>query len=120
MPYTFLIQSHIERTESHIIKDGRAEELILRALEDETHLSSNLLQIFFIDRNTQDDHLSLSHQGSIQMIEEGGLAGSIWAKDRYGLMFIDLQMDVPEGRGPVWIIIREMVNFNNFIGYHAK
>jgi hypothetical protein len=29
-PNTFLIQSHIERTESHIIKDDRAEELTLR------------------------------------------------------------------------------------------
>jgi hypothetical protein len=29
-------------------------------------------------------------------------------------------MDVPEGRGPVWIIIREMVNFNNFIGLHSQ
>src|SRR4030043_1314148 len=91
LPNLVLIQFHIEGTKSHIIKDCGTEQLVLRALKDETHPSPNFLQVFFLDGDPQDHYRSRSHQGSNQVIEEGGFARSVWSETRYGLLLIDLQ-----------------------------
>ena len=105
-------QAQVQRAERHVFQNRGHEQLLVGILKHHADLGADLLERRVGQRQAADFDGAFATQQSVQVQDEGGLAGSVGAEQRHGFSGIEMKVDAVERLGPVGILIAQPANLN--------
>ncbi len=116
-------QAQLLRAERHVLGNGRAEQLIIRVLKHEAHLSADGLEVLAGDGCAVDPHrfarACFVGKNPIEVQEQRGFARAIGAKQTDTLAGLDAKTHPAQRVRSVVITVAEIPNFNGGGRAHA-
>ena len=107
--------------ESHILADGRREELVVGVLEQEADLAADAEQVGLDDRQAVDEHGGLIgrrlRQDAVQMKQKRRFSGAVRADQSDGLALRDAEGDIFEGGPAVGISKAQVFHVHDVHGH---
>ncbi len=91
-------QAEVRGPESHVVADGRHEQLVVGVLEDDAHPAADLGQGVPADRHTGDldratPGADVAPEDSVEVQHEGRLAGTVGPEQGHPFAAVDVQID---------------------------
>ena len=110
-------QAELLRAESHVLRHRRTKQLVVRVLKHQPNLTADLLQIFGRNRLAINFHRAIAgeffRQQAVQMQQQGGFAGTVWAEQRDALAGQHAEADAAQGFRAVAVAVFQIGDFDS-------
>ena len=103
-------QAQVQRAERHVFQNRGHEQLLVGILKHHADLGADLFERCVRQRQTADFDGTFASQQSVQVQDEGGLAGSVGAEQRHGFSGVEMKVDAIERLSTIGILVAQSAN----------